>query len=90
MEINPAMLTTLIALGSLTVAILTLVRNRRGDNREEAAKIATMDSKLDSIRSGVDDIRVEQRTVQRDIRNLTERVARVESEVDMIKEGRHE
>lgn len=88
MNINPTAMTALIALLSLIVAVLTLMRNRRGDDRQDAAKIALMDGKLDSIRSGVDDIRVEQRAVQRDISNLTERVARVEAEVDTLKEER--
>lgn len=87
MNINPTSMTALIALLSLIVAVLTLMRNRRGDDQREAAKIALMDGKLDSIRSGVDDIRVEQKAVQRDISSLNERVARVEVEVDALKEG---
>lgn len=88
MNITPASMTALIALLSLIVAVLSLARNKRGDDRQDAAKIALMDGKLDSIRSGVDDIRVEQRAVQRDISNLTERVARVEADVDTLKEER--
>lgn len=86
MNITPPMLTAIIALLSLIVAAMSLSRNRRKDDTQEAAKMALMDGKLDSIRSGVDDIRVEQRAVQRDISNLTERVARVEAEVDTLKE----
>ena len=86
MNITPTMLTAIIALLSLIVAAMSLARNRRKDDTQEAAKMALMDGKLDSIRSGVDDIRVEQRAVQRDISNLTERVARVEAEVDTLKE----
>lgn len=88
MNINPTAITALIALLSLIVAVLTLMRNRRGDDRQDAAKIALMDGKLDSIRSGVDDIRVEQRAVQRDLSSLSERVARVEADVDTLKEER--
>lgn len=84
MSITP---TVLIALLSLIVAALTLMRSKRGDDRQDAAKIALMDGKLDSIRSGVDDIRVEQKAVQRDISSLNERVARVEVEVDALKEA---
>lgn len=84
MSITP---TVLIALLSLIVAALTLLRSKRGDDRQDAAKIALMDGKLDSIRSGVDDIRVEQKAVQRDISSLNERVARVEVEVDTLKEA---
>ena len=84
MSITP---TVLIALLSLIVAALTLMRSKRGDDRQDAAKIALMDGKLDSIRSGVDDIRVEQKAVQRDISSLNERVARVEVEVDTLKEA---
>lgn len=86
MNITPTMLTAIIALLSLIVAAMSLARNHRKDDTQEAAKMALMDGKLDSIRSGVDDIRVEQRAVQRDISNLTERVARVEAEVDTLKE----
>lgn len=85
MSITP---TVLIALLSLIVAALTLLRSKRGDDRQDAAKIALMDGKLDSIRSGVDDIRVEQRAVQRDLSSLSERVARVEADVDTLKEER--
>lgn len=85
MSITP---TVLIALLSLIVAALTLMRSKRGDDRQDAAKIALMDGKLDSIRSGVDDIRVEQRAVQRDLSSLSERVARVEADVDTLKEER--
>lgn len=88
MNITPASITALIALLSLIVAVLSLARNKRGDDRQDAAKIALMDGKLDSIRSGVDDIRVEQRAVQRDLSNLSERVARVEADVDTLKEER--
>jgi len=84
MSITP---TVLIALLSLIVAALTLMRSKRGDDRQDAAKIALMDGKLDSIRSGVDDIRIEQKAVQRDISSLNERVARVEVEVDTLKEA---
>lgn len=87
MNITPATLTAIIALLSLIVAAMSLSRNKRGDDQREAAKIALMDGKLDSIRSGVDDIRVEQKAVQRDISSLNERVARVEVEVDALKEG---
>lgn len=87
MNISSTTLTAIIALLSLIVAAMSLARNRRGDDQREAAKIALMDGKLDSIRSGVDDIRVEQKAVQRDISSLNERVARVEVEVDALKEG---
>lgn len=88
MNVTPATLTAIIALLSLIVAAMSLARNKRGDDRQDAAKIALMDGKLDSIRSGVDDIRVEQKAVQRDISSLNERIARVEVEVDILKEER--
>ena len=88
LEFSPAMMTALIALFSLIVAVLSLSRNRRGDERSEAEHIARMDQKLDSIRSGVDDIRVDQRAIQRDVSSLSERVARVEADVATMKEER--
>ena len=55
----------------MIVAAMSLARNRRGDDQREAAKIALMDGKLDSIRSGVDDIRIEQKVEREQVAKVT-------------------
>lgn len=69
----------IIALGSLLVAFITLLISARRDTRGEAANQAQLVAKLDSIASGVDDIRVEQRSMRARLDSYAERLARVES-----------
>lgn len=72
----------IIAGGSLLVALVTLLisrsRNSASDTKETTtAQVQTM-VKLDSIASGVDDIRVEQRAMRERVDKLAERTAGVE------------
>ena len=70
---------TIIALGALLVSILGLIFNGRKDTRSDAAANAVTQTKLDSLISGVDDIRVEMRTMRDSITNHGERLAKVEA-----------
>lgn len=70
---------TIIALGALLVSILGLILNGRKDTRSDAATNAVTQTKLDSLISGVDDIRVEMRTMRDSITNHGERLAKVEA-----------
>ena len=72
----------IIAGGSLLVAVLALIINRARDGKSDTkeattAQVQTM-VKLDSIASGVDDIRVEQRAMRERVDKLAERTAGVE------------
>ena len=53
-----------IALGALIVAALGFVFNRRKDVTQSASDFARVDAQLGSIKSGVDDIRVEIRSLR--------------------------
>jgi hypothetical protein len=70
---------TIIALGALLVSILGMILNGRKDTRSDAAANAVTQTKLDSLISGVDDIRVEMRTMRDSITNHGERLAKVEA-----------
>lgn len=70
---------TIIALGALLVSILGLIFNGRKDTRSDAAANAITQTKLDSLISGVDDIRVEMRTMRDNITSHGERLAKVEA-----------
>lgn len=72
----------IIAAGALLVALVTLLVNRNRDSKTDTkeattAQVQTM-VKLDSIASGVDDIRVEQRAMRERVDKLAERTAGVE------------
>lgn len=78
----PMGISEIIALGALLVALVTLLINRNRDSNKDTkeattAQVQTM-VKLDSIASGVDDIRVEQRAMRERVDKLAERTAGVE------------
>ena len=69
---------TLIALGGLLVAVLTVLLAGRRDTRGDAAERAENKAMLTSIRSGVDELRVDNRSMRADLATLTAEVARID------------
>ncbi len=75
-------LTILISVVSVVFAIYTGTSNMKRSNtvdiKKDAAEMATINVKLDTIGRGVDDIKLEQKTVSKDIKDLSDRVLKVE------------
>lgn len=75
-------LTILISVISVAFAIYTgtsnLKRNSATDIKKDAVETATINVKLDVINSGVQDIKVEQKSIAKDIKELSDRVLIVE------------
>ena len=69
----------IISIGALLVSLGGLILSSRKDTRTDAAANAIIQTKLDSLISGVDDIRVEMRTMRDTIGDHGERLARVEA-----------
>ncbi len=69
----------MIALGAVMVSVVGLLLGTRKDTRTDAAGSARMETKLDGIASGVEDIRVEMRTTRERVNGLSERLSAVES-----------
>ena len=72
---------TVIALLGLLVAVLTVILAGRRDTRGDAAERAETGAKLDSIVHGVDDLRVELRTMRAAQREMEVELARVDQSV---------
>lgn len=70
---------TMIALGAVLVSIIGLLLSTRKDTRQDAAGTARMETKIDGIATGVEDIRVEMRTTRERVNGLSERLSAVES-----------
>lgn len=68
----------LISLLAVILTALGLLLNGRKSSREDAAGSARLEAKLDSISSGVEDIRVETRSMRSRVDGLAERVSAVE------------
>lgn len=71
-------------------------RNEVSDLKKDAIEAATINVKLDTINRGVDDIKLEQKSISKDIKELSDRVLVVEQSTksahhridDMIDKGK--
>ena len=70
---------TVISMGALLVAFVGLILNSRKDTRSDAATTAIIQTKLDTLIGGVDEIRVETRSLRQEISNHGERLAALEA-----------
>ena len=70
---------TIISCVAVGIAFLGFILNGRRDTRTDAASGARLEAKLDSISGGVEDIRVEIRSMRGRVDALSERMAAVEN-----------
>ena len=70
---------SVLSLAAVAVSLIGLLLSTRNSTREDAAGGARLEAKLDSISGGVEDIRVEMRTMRGRLDGLAERVSAVES-----------
>lgn len=69
----------ILSLSAVAISLAGLMLSGRKDTRDSAAGSARLETKLDSISSGVEDIRVEVRAMRGRVDSLAERVSAVES-----------
>lgn len=79
-----------ISLVALAVAFVGMLLNTRKETRTDAAEAARVQAKLDSLIGGVDEIRLEMRSVQKDIRQQGERIAKIEGRLDLLENKKEE
>ncbi len=70
---------TVISIAAVLISMIGLFLTSRKDTRSDAAANAIIQTKLDSVINGVDDIRVEMRTMRETIGDHGERLAKVEA-----------
>lgn len=68
-----------VAVAALLFTALSFRRNKFQDNSHDATERATMTADIRYIRSSVDDIKLENKAIQRDIIDMRERVVAVEA-----------
>lgn len=73
---------TVISLVAAAVALISLILNSKKETKSDAAALARIDTGLNTLNSGVNDIRVDLRTMQSSITDHSERLARVESRAE--------
>lgn len=75
MELVVPIISALIAFGSLTVAVLTLLSNRKKDNETQGELKGSMASDLGYIKAGVDDMKRESRELRGSMEKIREELA---------------
>ncbi|MDQ0228403.1 type II secretion system protein [Metabacillus niabensis] len=68
----------LVSIIGVLLAILTFTLNRDKTVKSEASRNAVIETKLDNISQGVESIRIDNRASEQRVRDLSERVVKVE------------
>ena len=71
-----------IALCALIFTALSFRRNTNRDTSESASERATMSADIRYIRTSIDDIKVDNRVIKKDLSDLQTKVAKVEQSVE--------
>ena len=79
MEVREIEIGIMVSAGALLVSLVGLALSSRKDTRQDAAGTARVETKLDGIASGVEDIRVEMRSMRERLNGISERLSAVES-----------
>ena len=75
---------TIISLAAVLISFIALIMNGRQGTRTDAAQMAQIGAKLDNAVTGINDIRVEIRTMRESITDHGERLAMLEARVQRI------
>ena len=73
---------TVISIAAALIALASLILNSRKETRSDAAALARIDTSLNTLNSGVTDIRVDLRSMRESITDHSERLARVEARAE--------
>ena len=73
---------TIISLAAVAISFIALIVNGRKETRSDAAALARIDTSLNTLNSGVNDIRVDLRSMRESLNDHSERLARVEARAE--------
>ena len=73
---------TVISIAAALIALASLILNSRKETRSDAAALARIDTSLNTLNSGVTDIRVDLRSMRESITDHSVRLARVEARAE--------
>lgn len=73
---------TVISLAAVAISFVALIMNGRKETKTDAAAIARIETSLGTLNSGVNDIRVDLRSMRDSLADHSERLARVEARAE--------
>lgn len=77
-DITLAIGSFLVAVVSMTIALLSLSRSKRKDTEKDGKNEGVMASDIGYIKAGVDDLKNENRETRKELQGMTERITRCE------------
>lgn len=80
-------ISAVISLCSLIIAFATLLGTRKRDTSGQAAREARLEADVNYIRTSIDEIKIENRTLRNDVRNIELRLAKLETEYSDLVNG---
>ena len=79
--------TTIISLGALLVAVLSLVLNGKKETKSDAAALAKIEAGVNTANAGISDLRVDIRSMREAIGDHSERIAQLEARINQLEKG---
>lgn len=73
---------TIISIAAVLISFAALILNSRKESRSDAAAMARIETSLGTLNSGVNDIRVDLRSMRDSLADHSERLARVEARAE--------
>lgn len=73
---------TVISIIAALIALASLILNSRKETRSDAAALARIDTSLNTLNTGVTDIRIDLRSMRESLSDHTERLAKVEARAE--------
>ena len=76
--------TTIISVGALLVAVLSLILNSKKETKSDAAALAEIKVGLNNVNTGINELRVDIRSMRDAIGEHGERIAKVEARLTQL------
>jgi chromosome segregation ATPase len=73
---------TVISLAAVVISFAALILNSKKETKSDAASMARIETSLATLNSGVNDIRVDLRSMRDSLADHSERLARVEAKAE--------
>lgn len=73
---------TVISLAAVAISFVALILNGKKETKTDAAAMARIETSLGTLNSGVNDIRVDLRSMRDSLADHSERLARVEAKAE--------
>lgn len=79
--------TTIISVGALLVAVLSLILNSKKETKSDAAALAKIEAGVNTANAGISDLRVDIRSMREAIGDHSERIAQLEARINQLEKG---